>query len=372
MKAHRLVTWSAGVFLVLIVSGAHGDEPSSDEPKAVFRTADVYASCVAFSPDGKLIAVACESGNARQSGHVELWEVCSGKRKSSVQGHSGWVSSVAFSGDGKLLASAGEKDTILWDVATAQPKAVLKGQTSALNCLAFGGGGKLLAAGGNDESIIMWDVAMTKVKATLTGRSKPTTNDSGCACTSIAFSGDGKLLAAASSGGFIRLWDLATGKLKATLDGSSDEGLSSVAFSPDGKLLAVGSLNSIVKVWCVATGKVKAVLKGKGGPYYSCAMPVSSLAFSPDGKWLATVGGRGLDLDEWEEPPAPVFQIILWDVASWQEKANVCGETGQMFSVAFSPDSKLLATGDCHDLAFLDGPGAVRLWEIQAILKDGK
>lgn len=101
-------------------------------------------------------------------------------------------------------------------------------------------------------------------------------------------------------------------------------------------------------------------------------MPVTSAAFSPDGKLLATVCGLGLHLTEIEEPPPGYFRLVLWDVPTWEVKASVSGDTGQLLSVAFSPDGKLLATGDCGDVFCSDGPGAVRLWQVQAILKGGK
>jgi len=43
-----------------------------------------------------------------------------------------------------------------------------------------------------------------------------------------------------------------------------------------------------------------------------------------------------------------------------------------MFSVTFSPDGKLLATGDWADLSSGGGAGAVRLWDVQATLKPTK
>ena len=70
--------------------------------------------------------------------------------------------------------------------------------------------------------------------------------------------------------------------------------------------------------------------------------PVFSVAFSPDGKTLAS--GSYDDT------------IRLWEVATGAEIRELTGHTGNVYGVAFSPDGRILASGSYDD--------TIRLWEV--------
>lgn len=327
--------WHAPVLLSICLGVASLSGCASGAKMKLKAVDKGIVKSVAFSPDGKLLA-----SGASGTG-IKLWDVGTGEVKRTLEGHSYGTESVAFSPDGRMLVSGGE-DVKLWDVESGRlirrmdEERKLSGSLG-IRGVAFSRDGKSFASAG--QQLIIWD--------TETGEAIKRF-DHGFYV--VALSPDGKSIASVGSN-TIRLFDIESGKLRLELkqpDKYAD--IEALAYSPDGKLLAsaIAGTNSSVKVWDAETGELKQTLT----PYdITTGFGIQAVAFSSDGRFLASGNGNA-------------NTITIWDTKTWELKLKlknsglIQGFTGKgsIEAVAFSPDGKLLASGDWDAM--------VKLWDI--------
>ena len=220
---------------------------------------------VAFSPNGKLLAVAVDPNGVdgftaqQRQGEVHLWEVDSRSRVGrAIEPGGGSVLSVAFGRDGTLVATGSYGGRLdVWDVATrAGHGKPMRVADDGVLSVAFDPRGRLVAGGGAIGPVRVWRVADQRPAfPPLSGHTGPVTG--------VAFDPAGSLLATTSLFGGTRLWDPATGlgygdelvgsarpdSLVPTIDlpflGLGNE------FSPDGTLLAVAGVDAHGMLWDV-------------------------------------------------------------------------------------------------------------------------
>jgi WD40 repeat protein/transcriptional regulator with XRE-family HTH domain len=320
-----------------------------------------WVRSLAFSPDGALLA----SGGDDQT--VRIWELQRGTCQQTLAAHTGRVLAVAFSPDGALLATGGEDQALrLWDVRAGDCLTILDGHTGWVCSVIFSPDGRMLASGGSDRGIHLWDVA--------TGRCCSILDDSPNWVWVVRFSPDGRMLASAGGHQTIQIWDVLSGRRLKVLSGHSD-GLFALAWSPNGELLASGSNDQTIRLWDVSTGHCCHILQGH-------RKWVRSLAFSPDGALLAS-GSNDQTIRFWEVPTGRCCHILqgyvswVWSLAwspdgqilassgddqivrFWNRETGACYHTlsrqpGSVWSVAFSPDSRWLALGNGTAIALWD------------------
>ncbi len=305
--------------------------------------------CVAFSPDGRLLASA--AGNYGQPGEVKVWDVASGRERFCLRGHKDFVSCLAFSPDGRRLASANggvftPGEIKLWDTANGRELLGLPAHATPVWGLAFSPDGRQLASFGRGVAptgsvlpceVKVWDAAGGKQLLCIPGNEAAAVPTASIAVAFSPAAAEPRRRLAFADGPTIRVCDAATGKDLFRL-GKHPYLVNSVVYSPDGRRLASSSNDGVVKVWDADTGRETLAFQQVGG--------VVGLAFSPDGRRLAAAAAND--------------SVTVWDVTTGQEAAVLRGHKDGVASVAFSPDGWRLASGS--------GDGTVKLWDATAAM----
>ena len=288
---------------------------------------------MAFAADGKTFAM----GNYQ--GKVQLWDLTTGKEKLSLGGHQGWVQGVAISPDCRTLATGGGDNLIrLWDRETGAEIRKLAGHEGWILSLAFVPDGRKLVSAGSDGTVRVWEMATGKELQRFPG-------------SEAALSPDGKYLATGTdypkflevnANKFVRVWEISTGKELRKWPSTREYG-APLGLSSDGGIVYSWDADNKIRLLEIATGKVSRIF---ADPHFRANSQIGSWAFAPDCKLVAI-----------ESDQFGLGQIVLFDLATGTEKMSLKSHPGNLCTLAFSADGRMLATGDYKG-------GTVHLWEI--------
>ena len=389
---------------------------------------EVYTTAVSFSPDGGLLAV----GNGSE---IKLWNPQTGKQAGKLKSLRGAANALAFSPDGKTVAVASTrferkrgKDVIriiglsevkLFEVASGRVVMNLK-DVGAVNSLVFSPDGKVLVMGGilpydkgeaaglkfvdlqnfkthdlqtgedykemvgslrlsPDGFLLAFRSGPTKVKLmdTRSGEVKQTFDEDSVGdaverptnrfllsvkrMLAVAFSTDGKTVAAESEQGEIKLWDFRTGELKRELSevqdapvlvAASADGRSFAEVSPD-KLLYRDVNSADKKLVSIMAGPTPTALAlSVDGQQLALGSASGVTLMSPSGEILKKLAGyEGIigrltfSRDGTRLAGATDDEILIWAVASGKLEKKLQARN-EVTSIAFSPNGQLLAAAE--------------------------
>jgi eukaryotic-like serine/threonine-protein kinase len=319
--------------------------------------------CAAFSPDGTRLVSAGEDKTVR------VWDAATGREILGLRGHTSRCGCVAFSPDGLRLASASIDQTIrVWDATPLREDEIQETltvpHTDEVYTLAVSPDGRRVASAGYDALVKVWDAQSGRPSAALSGHT--------LVVFGIAWQPDGRRLAAAGSEGrrhTVRVWDVATGQEAFAISAGPEHfalPFQAVAFTPDGHYLVTGKADGTLQVWDGGTG-------GPAGTLGTHDREVRGVAFSPDGRHLASASGDG-NVKLWDATrltggqearltlrtrvpgPRPALNVAfspdglrlatggrdhtveIWDVRDGGELQTLRGHSGDVYTVAFSPD----------------------------------
>jgi WD40 repeat protein len=255
---------------------------------------------MAFSPDGALIATASKDGTAR------VFEARTGREVSKLE-HGDAVIAVAFSSDGTLIATASKDKTArVFETRTGREVARLA-HGDAVVAVAFSPDNTLVATASWDKTARVFEAHSGREVSRLVH---------GDFVVAAAFSPNGVLVATGSGDKTARVFEARSGREVSRLAHGND--VVAVAFSPDSTLVATASWDNTARVFEARTRRDLTSL--------AQARPVSGGMLSPDGTLVASTSGDTTQ---------------VFESRTGRELYELHGRT--LNAVAFSPDGTLVA-----------------------------
>ena len=296
------------------------------------------AEQMAFSPDGRLLAVAgLATGRPDALPQVTIYAVATSDVLARLDlAGAMMVEQVGFDDQSRtLLAVVAERFEVrsvrAWFLAASGGPAASIQPRFRLD----GGGGAVALTPGGRSFWTSGAPGQVHERAAVTGQPIRTLDLPAPRVEVFGLSGDGRFLAAAVAPTRVLLWDLERGGPPRVV---ADERIRphQLLFTGDGASLLVITGGLQVRLIHLADGAIRELL-----PFDPNRRGLLHFAASPDGRWLASFG---------EYHPGGVQPLTLWDVATGRPAQTFAGRRKFAHGV-FHPQSRSLLLGNDYDIA---------------------
>ena len=256
--------------------------------------------------------------------------------KSTLAGHSDWVTSIATTPEDPnlVLSSSRDKSILVWTLTGAdggRARRALRGHSHFVSDVVISSDGQFALSGSWDGTLRLWEINSGKTTRRFVGHGKDV--------LSVAFSVDNRQIVSGSRDKTIKLWNT-LGECKYTIDcaGAEREGhsewVSCVRFSPSVQVPLIISCgwDRLVKVWSLTNCKLRNDLIGHTGY-------LNTVCVSPDGSLCASGGKDGT--------------AMLWDLNEGKRLYSL--DAGEIIhSLCFSPNRYWLCAATDKEIKIWD------------------
>jgi WD40 repeat protein len=268
----------------------------------VLRAAGVRATSVAWNAEGSTLAAGDANGNvhiwslktilslgakARPTGALAVF----GGPGAVIQAQVGSVTALAFAGHGDTLAVGGKAGISLLDAHAPHLSGFLGAHGTSITAIAFAPDGQTLASGGPDGKIRLWDVRKDHNVRTLPAIP--------ASVTSLAFLDDSSLVSGGSDA-TIRTWDTTAGYQTASVPASA--AVVALAVAPDRRTVAVATSDQQIDFWTSSDRR-------QVGSARDLPAPLALATFSADGSTLAVLDQAG-QIEAWRDDGHKLVGVI--------------------------------------------------------------
>ena len=273
--------------------------PSSEWLDALNDQVERPLRCVAFSPDGKLLAA------GDQKGQLLVWNIADGSLAWKEKAHSGRLVKLAFAPSGKQLATTSYDGVVsLWDLEAKKRTQTLQVAKREIVSMDYVQENQMIFAA---DQIQIWDLAK--------GESIKTLSQGRLVDAGLAVSQDGKTVYAEEQQGIggIFMSDNWTKKSVAPIVGNG------AALNANGKWLATQTNDSSIRIWNCEQSSLHQLIDTTGNR-------ANSLAWFPgtDALVIATELGR----------------LRIWGTEEARKALGISDDSIPVFNVPKPSDSK--------------------------------